>query len=362
MKAREKKYLIVKKFILKGIEEDIYKPGGKIPTEDEIMGTLGFSRSPVRHAIMQLEQEGYIYKIHGSGSFVKQAITDDPIDIYALLYPNSKGIEKDFIYGMRQAVNNSHIRDLHLILKKPGRNAKEMIEILQSLDTSKRGGIIIIPFLERTRQANRLLAANLRKIEKENFTVVQLDRIVPEYDGSCVMSDHRKSAYDMIKYLIDKGHKKIAIIYEHPENSSIKLRLQGVKDCLDDEGFSLPESNQFQFAIDEIAGNGKTIVEQIRKENISAVFCFESEIALEIYKVFADYNIAIPEELSLCSFDDHSFIGFRDGFITAVIQPLEELGYFALDLILRGVGQRSRKSIKMIMEPVIIERKSVAEI
>lgn len=107
MKAREKKYVSVEKFILKNIQNGTYKPGDKIPTEEEIMSMLGFSRSLVRHAIALLEQEGYIYKIHGSGSFVRQTVTDDLIDIYALLYANSKGIEKDFIHGMRHAVNYS---------------------------------------------------------------------------------------------------------------------------------------------------------------------------------------------------------------------------------------------------------------
>lgn len=362
MKPKEKKYIVVKKLILKGIRERKYKPGNKIPSEEEIMNTTGFSRSPVRHAISQLEQEGHISKIHGSGSFVKQMLAEQSIDIYALLYPNSKGIEKDFIHGMRQAVNNSKIKNLHLILKKPGNNTQEMIDILQSLDISKRGGIIIVPQLDLDRAMNRLLAANLRKIEKKDLVVVQLDRSMPEYEGSCVMCDHRSGAFHMVQHLIERGHERIAIIYEHPENSSIKLRLQGAQECLANHGLSLPEEHQLQFAISAIARNGSSIVDRIRKDKISAVFCFESEIALEIYKVFQEHNIAVPEEVSLCSFDDHSFARFRDGFITAVIQPLEELGYFVVDLILRELERRSHRPTKMILEPDIVERQSVARI
>lgn len=362
MKSKEKKYIAVKKFILKGIREGKYQPGTKIPPEDEIMRITGFSRSPVRHAVSQLEQEGHIFKIHGSGSFVKHMLAEQSIDIYALLYPNSKGIEKDFIHGMRQAVNNSKIKNLHLILKKPGNNTQEMIEILQSLDINKRGGIIIVPQLDPDRAMNRLLAANLRKIEKENLVVVQLDRCVPEYEGSIVMCDHRSGAFNMVQHLIELGHERIAVIYEHPENSSIKLRLQGAQECLENHGLSLPEEYQLQFAINDIARNGSSIVDRMRKDKISAVFCFESEIALEIYMVFQEHNIAVPEEVSLCSFDDHSFTRFLGGFITAVIQPLEELGYFAVDLILRELEKKSHRATKMILEPDIVERQSVARI
>lgn len=362
MKRPAKKHESVRNFILKGIREGRYPPGAKIPTEDEIMGLLGFSRSPVRHAIGELEQEGYVYRIHGSGSFVKQNVGEAPIDIYAMLFPDPKGIEKDFIHGMRQAVNHSKIRDLHLVLKKPGGSAEETIEILQSLPADRSGGIIIVPIVDRERPVNRLLAATLRKLEKQNLIVVQLDRCVPEYDGNCVMSDHRSGAYEMTRYLIEHGHKRIAVIYEHPENSSIKLRLQGVKTCLTEANLPMTEANLLNIPVHQIPRKAGSILERFRERRISALFCFECEIALEIDKILQRHNIRIPQDLSLCSFDDHCFSGFRDGFLTAVVQPLEELGYFSVDLILRELEKKSPQPIKMIMEPSIVERQSVARI
>jgi len=362
MSAKEKKYITVKKVVLKGIRDGSYQAGQKLPTEDEIMAMVGFSRSPVRHALLQLEQEGHIYRIHGSGSFVKQVVREEAIDIYALLFPRSKGIEKDFIHGMRQAVNNSRFRDLHLILKKPGENLREMIEILQSLDTSRPGGLIIVPVLGRERAANRLLAANLRKLETENFIVVQLDRNVPEFTGNCVMADHLRGAHEMVSRLIARGHRRIAVMYEHPENSSIKLRLQGVRECLKLHNLSLPESLEFEYSPQDITGNAEAIVGRLRANKATALFCFESEIALEMYKVFAGSGIAMPADISLCCFDEHSFTGVRDGFITAVLQPLEELGYFAVDLILRKLEQENRQAVQMVMEPTIIERESLARV
>ena len=364
MKTEGKKYIHVKNYILKCIRDGIYKPGDKIPTEDEIINTLGFSRSTVRNAIIQLEQEGYLYKIHGSGSFVKQTNIEGPITIYALLYPSSKGIEKDLIYGMRLAVNDSSFKNLHLILNKPGKNTQELISILQSIDTTKQGGIIMIPVLDKKRSANRLLASTVRKLENNNFTVVQIDRVIPEYDGNFIMSDHYRGAYNMVQYLIEMGHRNIAVIYEHPENSSIKERIRGVKNCLQSNALKLTESNQIKLnSLEDIASKGNNLIRHLKRENITAVFCFESEITLEVYKLFSASNITVPDDISLCSFDDHSFHGFRDGFITAVIQPLQDLGYFAVNLILRELKYKSlEKPIRMVMEPTIAKRLSVGRL
>ena len=362
MKRPEKKYISVKNYILKGIQRGKYPPGTKIPTEDAIMSALGYSRSPVRHGISLLEQGGYVYKIHGSGSFVKQTVGQEPIDIYALLYPDSRGIEKDFIHGMRQAVNHSKIRDLHLVFKKPGRTTAEVMDILQSIPLDRKVGIIIVPFVHQDRADNRLLAANLRKLEKANVVVVQLDRCAPGYEGNCVMSDHRSGAYEMTRRLIELGHRRIAVILEHAEHSSIRLRLQGVKECLAAANIPFAETNLLDISLPEIPKHEERILDLVRKHMASAVFCFECEIAFEVQRLFRTHNIRIPEDASLCSFDDHCYTGREQGFLTAVIQQLEELGYFAVDLILRELDKRSPQPINLTLKPSIIERRSVAAI
>jgi GntR family transcriptional regulator of arabinose operon len=362
MKRPEKKYISVKKYILKGIRQGKYPAGTKIPTEDAIMNALGYSRSPVRHGISLLEQEGFVYKIHGSGSFVKKTSREEPIDLYALLYPESRGIEKDFIHGMRQAVNNSKIRDLHLIFRKPGRTTAEVIDILQSIPLDHKVGIIIIPFVRQDRADSRLLAANLRKLETANAVVVQLDRCAPGFDGNCVMSDHRSGAYEMTRYLIGLGHRKIAVILEHAEHTSIGLRLQGVKECLAAENIPFPESNLLEIPLAQIPRHEDRILALVRKNTATAVFCFECEIASAVHRLFQSHNIRVPEDASLCSFDDHCYTGPQQDFLTAVVQPLEELGYFAVDLTLREIEKRSPQPINLTLKPSIIERQSVAPI
>ncbi len=362
MKKQDKKYLQVKKYILAKIGTDSLRPGNKIPTEDEIIKTLGFSRSTVRHAIAELEQEGYLYKIHGSGSFVRRTSGPSSINIYAFLYKSSKGIEKDIIYGMKQAINNSIFSDLNLILKREGENTGEMIDKIQSIFSKTPSGLIIIPQVSGDRPKNRLLAATLRKMEKDNFIVIQIDRTIPEYEGNYIMTDHYKGAYNMTQYLIGKGHKRIAVMYEHPENSSIKLRLQGVETCLRDNDLPFRESFKLQVALSDFTSEDDKIIKKIKGTDSTCIFCFESEIALGIYSLFLKHNISVPDDISLCSFDDHSFYGIHDGFITAVIQPLEEIGYLSVDLIRAKLEKDLKSPIKLLLEPHIVKRSSVAEI
>lgn len=65
------KYYKVKKAIVERIDNEEFPIGTLIPSERELMALLDVSRITVRRAIEELEQEGYLYKVQGKGTYVK---------------------------------------------------------------------------------------------------------------------------------------------------------------------------------------------------------------------------------------------------------------------------------------------------
>lgn len=63
-------YLQLIENIIKKIEHGDYKEDEKLPSEREFCDIYSLSRITVRNALQTLEQEGYIYKLHGKGTFV----------------------------------------------------------------------------------------------------------------------------------------------------------------------------------------------------------------------------------------------------------------------------------------------------
>ncbi len=55
------------------IEQGVYKPQDRLPSEHELSRRFGVSRITVRRALQTLEHEGLIYRCQGVGSFVKQS-------------------------------------------------------------------------------------------------------------------------------------------------------------------------------------------------------------------------------------------------------------------------------------------------
>ena len=67
------KYYIIKREIVKKIDNDELLDDQMIPSERELIKEFGVSRITVRKAIEELVNEGYLYKIQGKGTYVKGA-------------------------------------------------------------------------------------------------------------------------------------------------------------------------------------------------------------------------------------------------------------------------------------------------
>lgn len=66
----DSKYLSIYNNIVNKIENGIYNTNDKLPSEKELMDSYEVSRDTVRKSLNMLEQNGYIQKTKGKGSFV----------------------------------------------------------------------------------------------------------------------------------------------------------------------------------------------------------------------------------------------------------------------------------------------------
>ncbi len=63
-------YFQLQKKIKKQIEDGRWAPGESIPTERELSKTHGLSPGTIKKALLNLVNEGYLYRIQGKGTFV----------------------------------------------------------------------------------------------------------------------------------------------------------------------------------------------------------------------------------------------------------------------------------------------------
>ena len=70
--------------IIEMIEEGKLYENDQLPSERELCKNFDISRSTVRQAIQELEKEGYIYRVHGKGTFVSpEKFKQDLLEFYS---------------------------------------------------------------------------------------------------------------------------------------------------------------------------------------------------------------------------------------------------------------------------------------
>lgn len=81
MSAAARVYEVVRRDLLDGV----IRPGDRIP-DGEVRAALGVSRTPVREAMLALEQEGLVRIVARQGYFASELSLSDVVDAYQLRY------------------------------------------------------------------------------------------------------------------------------------------------------------------------------------------------------------------------------------------------------------------------------------
>ncbi|MDO4755493.1 MAG: GntR family transcriptional regulator [Parabacteroides sp.] len=76
VKERESDSLYLQKMIIQQIEDGELLPGEKIYSERALADKYGMTRMTAQYAINALVRKGYLYRIHGAGTFVRKQIVD----------------------------------------------------------------------------------------------------------------------------------------------------------------------------------------------------------------------------------------------------------------------------------------------
>ncbi|MBE6072079.1 MAG: GntR family transcriptional regulator [Clostridium butyricum] len=117
------KYEFVAKTLEKEIIERKYNSDKKLPTEEELMKTFQVSKNTIRKAIDVLVTNGYVYRVQGSGVFLREFFNNGYVNVM-----NMTGLTKNF----SSEKVTSQVIELSII--EPN---EELIEKFNCLPTTK---------------------------------------------------------------------------------------------------------------------------------------------------------------------------------------------------------------------------------
>lgn len=142
----------------------------------------------------------------------------------------------------------------------------------------------------------------------------------------CVHIDDLGAAYDGTNYLIDLGHREIAVISDRPHAiSSGFQRVTGCRKALEDAGLMLEEKNIVYAGNSFDDGYQGMRILMERGCTATAVFAFSDAMAAGAMAALRDAGKSIPEDISVLGFDDCSLALETRPRLTTVHQPIDQM-------------------------------------
>lgn len=353
------KYLYeqIKEYLLKLIRENKDTPNYQLPSENQLAMKFSTTRITAKRALEDLQEEGYLYRIHGKGSFISpSAVKSEELcsgDFVCMLLPN---LESQFITKMVDGVQKILQRKgYHLMLVSEKNTDLQNGKLIRRITELGVKGIIVFPS-SQSRYNRELLMLAFNK-----FPVVFVDRTLRDFDVSAVTSNHIDSSRRAVQLLFDKGCAKIGFVSRPPEHStSISRRIAGYEQAHIENDRTILSGNRLYLPKEDSEQLEKMIRFLRDNPDMDGLITYGGAMGYNTYRAIVHLGIRVPEQLKVIFFDDeYSAFGDLLPFSpTCICQRSEEIGMKAAQLVLQYI-QSKNVTIDKIMVPCdIIERES----
>lgn len=251
------------------------------------------------------------------------------------------------------------VRGVNSIIRGRYNLAVEAIDDLvdfQQISNRNFDGIIV---MSQTPKDDEFIAHVLR----EKIPLVVLNREVIDQHVTTILSDDLTGAYNLTKYIIEQGHKKIALIEGKPEFRSAYKRKQGFINAHHEAGLSVNEDYILKGNYDLESGYASMQMILEIQDRPSAVFCSNDEMALGAMKAIKQRGIVMPDEISIAGFDDMGFTAYLTPSLTTVLRPVEDMSKEGTQILLNKIENNETVELGIInLDTRIIIRDSINKV
>lgn len=171
-------------------------------------------------------------------------------------------------------------------------------------------------------------------LERIQVPLVLLDSEEVHDSHPAVNVDNIGGAALAIAHLLQLGHCRIGYIGATDRRSTNLKRLTGYRQTLQNAGITLDPS----WAIHPVAGDdierGRLGLEHCLAAGVTAIFCYNDQIAISVLNSCYHKGIAVPQHLSVVGYDDIRPASYVNPPLTTVRQPLQQMGRTAMEMVL----------------------------
>ena len=244
-----------------------------------------------------------------------------------------------------------------VIMCSSDENKESETNLLRLMADKQADGIILASTLDNDKQILNIL--------DENYPLILVDREWANTKFPVVKVDNYNATKQATEYLIAKGHKKISMMSIGPSHLSTQLdRIQGYKDGLSSSNIPILQNLIVEIPHYDVERCICTSIFAWRSTNTmpTAIIAANNFIAKGCLNCIINNKLTIPDEVSLISFDDIELFHYSNPSVTAISQPVQEIGKVAFEEVLQKIKNPDYKMQNKMLSTAFIVRNSVTNI
>lgn len=353
---RHANYIRVRDWLLDYIAEHNFKPGERLPSERILGEALGFSRNTIAKGVAQLVDEGVLIRKARSGTFIggakkDQVSSEDQSNsrIIGVLMPwldmgpageiNAEPATKVQLpfrrRGMSAYVTEGIIavareHDCRLVVRSYVNSITEYI-VAETMSNEPIDGWIVLP--GHTSE----VASFYAKLLANGLPIVFVDQYFQNVSADHVITDNYGAAREAVRYLIAKGHRRIAYFGDFVPASSLVEREAGYRAALEEAGICYDEEivrsheqmRGYKWSFDLALKHCCAI-----PDPVTAVFCVNDDAMLATLQAAGRWGMSVPDDVELAGFFDDHVPEWAQTPFTRVVQDTVGMGSKAMEFLL----------------------------
>jgi DNA-binding LacI/PurR family transcriptional regulator len=197
------------------------------------------------------------------------------------------------------------------------------------------------------------------QLKTPNLPVVLIESYIEGQTFSSVLGDNFMAGYKIARYMLDQGHRKIAILKGPTKYSSLVDRLRGCFAAMAEANL-LPPAKWMPEPVSGHPLKGYVQMKEILElpDLPTAVIAISDKTAFGAMEAIREAGLSIPGDIAIGSIDNTKESGYTRPPLTTVHIPKYEIGVLALRKLHRLIEGNETMPVKTIVYSELVVRDS----
>jgi LacI family transcriptional regulator len=303
--------------------------GLSISTISRVLSNKSYVKEHTREKVLEA-----VRLLNYSPNIMAQSLKKGRSNTIALFIPSIQNlIYPDLTRGVEDTARKNGYT---VILCNTDENVEMEKSYINTLRPRLTDGFIIASMMPHS--------THIAQLRKENFPLVLALRA---YDESidAVIIDNKQAAYNAVKYLIERGHRKIAIALGNTELTLYSDRFRGYRQALEEKNVPFDENLVMRERYN--IGSFYHLARAMLEKGIipDSVFATTDARAITIMRAIYDSGYRIPEDISILGFDNVEIASIVEPPLSTVSQPLYEIGVLAAQKLIYQIQYKEKHGV-----------------